>query len=223
MGVDMAIMFPTPMLNLAELPAHRGRGRAGPRLQPLALRQHPRQGSAHQVDALSAVQRSRGDLQDGRGVRRPQGRHRLHGDVDALPAELRQRLHEDLCGARRSAACRSASTPPSTWADQSLQLDQPLHRGARPRLHLVQHAAHDQLADQRHAGALPEAEDGVDRERPRLGAVPDAAPRQRVHDAHLGRAAAQAQAERLHARDVLHLAADGDGRQPRGARSSPSR
>ena len=29
MGVDMACMFPTPMLNLVELSAHRGRGRHG--------------------------------------------------------------------------------------------------------------------------------------------------------------------------------------------------
>ena len=60
MGVDMAVMFPTPMLNLVQLPAHRGRGRAGARLQPLALRQHPGRGAAHQVDAVSAVPRSRG-------------------------------------------------------------------------------------------------------------------------------------------------------------------
>ena len=47
---------------------------------------HPGAGAAHQVDALPAVPRSGGLLQDGRGVRRPQGRHRLHGHVDALQA-----------------------------------------------------------------------------------------------------------------------------------------
>ena len=47
--------------------------------------------------------------------------------------------------------------------------------------------------------------------------VPDAAPRPRVPEAHLRGAAAQAPAERVHARDVLHVAADGDGR-PRPAR-----
>ena len=47
----------------------------------------------------------------------------------------------------------------------------------------------------------------------RLGAFRNAAPRQRIHDAKLGSADAQTHAERLHARDVLHLAADGGGRQ----------
>ena len=62
-------------------------------------------------------------------------------------------------------------------------------------------------------GTLPRPEVDLDRERARLGAVPDAAARQRIHDAFVGNAVAQAQAFRLHARDVLHLAADGDDRQ----------
>ena len=70
---------------------------------------------------------------------------------------------------------------------------------------------------------FPEAQGDLDRERARLAAVPDAAPRQRIHDAQLRGAAPEAEAERLYARDVLHDAADGDGRQPQGARSSPSR
>ena len=168
-----------------ELSAHPGRGRDGQGLQPLALRQDSRRRSAHQVDALSAVPRSGGDLRDRQGVRRPQGRDRLHGDVDALQGELRQRLHEDLS--------RAAGARPAARLPRRLHLDrpepaalQPLHRRARAGLHLVQHAAHDQLGHQRHAGALPEAEDGLDRERARLDSVPDAAPRQRVHDAHVG-------------------------------------
>ena len=99
-----------------------------------------------------------------------------------------------------------------TWTDQSLQLTNRFPRRARARLHLVQHAAHDQLGHQRHAGALSETENSVDRERARLDTVPDAAARQRVHDAHLGLRPAQAQAERIHARNVFHVAADGDGR-----------
>ena len=92
---------------------------------------------------------------------------------------------------------------------------QPLHGRACAGLLLAQHAAHDQLAHQRHAGAVSQAEADLDRERPRLGAIPDAASRQRMDDAQLRRAAAQAPAERLHARDVLLEPADGDGRQPR--------
>ena len=42
-----------------------------------------------------------------------------------------------------------------------------------------------------------------------LGLLPDAAARPLLHDAHLGLPAAQAQAERIHAGDVLLVAADG--------------
>ena len=152
-----------------------------------------------------------------RGVRRAQGRRRLHGDGDALHAQLHKPVHEDVRGA---AGARTAARLPRRvhLGRPEPAAHQPLHRRARPRLHLVQHAAHGELAGERHAGALPQAQDDLDRVRPRLDPVPDAAARQRVHDAHVGRAAAQAQAERLHARDVFHLAADGDGGQPQGAR-----
>ncbi len=53
---------------------------------------------------------------------------------------------------------------------------------------------------------FPQPQDDLDRERPRLGAVPDAAARQRIHDALLGVPGAEAEAERLHARDVFHHA-----------------
>ena len=128
-------------------------------------------------------------------------------------------LYEALRRCCRNAACRSAFHAAFNWSDQSLADDQPLHRGACARLYVVQHASHDELARQRHARAVPQAEDDVDRKRSRLDAVPDAASRQRIHDAHVGCAAAQAQAERIHARHVLHVAADGDGRQQEGARS----
>ena len=45
--------------------------------------------------------------------------------------------------------------------------------------------------------------------RPHLGLLPDAAARPLLHDAHVGLSAAQAQAERIHAGDVLLVAADG--------------
>jgi hypothetical protein len=58
--------------------------------------------------------------------------------------------------------------------------------------------------------AVPQAAGDLDRVRHRLGAVPDAAPRPRIHDAAVGMPAAQEEAERVHARHVLFLAADGN-------------
>ncbi len=70
MGVDIACMFPTPMLNLAACPRVEVEVALAQRLQPLALREDSRRGVALQVDALPAVQRSRGLLQDRAGIRR---------------------------------------------------------------------------------------------------------------------------------------------------------
>ena len=96
------------------------------------------------------------------------------------------------------------------WARADLQDLQPLPVGACARLHLVQHPALHQLGHQRHGRALPEAAGDLDRVRPRLGAVPDAAARPRIHAASVGGAAAQEEAVGLHARHVLLVAADGD-------------
>ena len=82
--------------------------------------------------------------------------------------------------------------------------------GACARLHLVQHRQPVELGHQRHGRALPEAAGGVDRIRPRLGAVPDAEARPRIHAAAVGSAAAEEEAVGLHARHVLLVAADGD-------------
>ena len=101
MGVDYCCMFPTPMLFLGLHPQVEIEAAMCRRLQRLALRAHPGAGAAHRVDAVSAVQRSGSRLQDGEGVRRQEGRGRLHGDVAALQAGARQRLHEDLRAARR--------------------------------------------------------------------------------------------------------------------------
>ena len=121
LGVDVAVMFPTPMLNLSNCPRHEVEVGLSLRLQPLALRHHPRQGAAHQVDAVPAVPRSRGLLQDHRAVRRAQRRRRLHGDGDALHPQLPEPVHEDVfdaAGAELPLGFHAAFT----WADQSLQL-----------------------------------------------------------------------------------------------------
>src|SRR5205814_3521618 len=92
-----------------------------------------------------------------------------------------------------------------------LQDLQPLPRGARAWLLLVQRAAPDQLGGQWHGRALPEAAGDLDRVGARLDPVPDAAARPRIPAAALGVPAAQEDAVRLHARHVLLLAADGAG------------
>src|SRR5262249_30532827 len=71
-----------------------------------------------------------------------------------------------------------------------------------------------QLGDQRPARALPQAQGDVDRERAHLGLLPDAAARPLLHDAHVRLSLAQAQAQRIYARDVLLLAADGEAARP---------
>ena len=83
-------------------------------------------------------------------------------------------------------------------------------------LRAQQHRAHDQLGHQRPAGALPEAQDDVDRERPRLAAVPDAAARPRVPDAVSEAPLLKRLPSEYMQRDVLHHAADG-GDEPQAA------
>src|SRR5499425_407978 len=106
------------------------------------------------------------------------------------------------------------------WHDQVIIVaDQSVHLGARARLHEVQHGAYDQLGDQRPARAFSQAQGDVDRERPHLGLLPDAAARPLLHDAHVRLSLAQAQAQRIYARDVLLLAAHGEAARsldPRG-------
>src|SRR5262249_1604643 len=97
------------------------------------------------------------------------------------------------------------------WHDQVIIVaDQSVYLGARARLHVVQHGPHDQLGDQRPARAFSQAQGNVDRERAHLGLLPDAAARPLLHDAHVRLSVAQAQAQRIYARDVLLIAAHGE-------------
>ena len=121
LGVDMAVMFPTPMLNLSNCPRHEvevGLARGYNRwLCDTILDKEPRIKSMlylpfHDPEAC---------YQDHRGVRRAQRRRRLHGDGDALHPQLPEPLHEDVRGAA-GAELPLGFHAAFTWADQSLQL-----------------------------------------------------------------------------------------------------
>ena len=108
-------------------------------------------------------------------------------------------------------------TRPAARVPRRLQLgrtvdgdDEQVHLRPCARLRLVQHGAHDELGAQRAAGALPQAQGDLDRERARLAAVHDPAARQRVHDALVGVPGPEEAAGRVHHRHVLHVAADGN-------------
>jgi uncharacterized protein len=97
MGVDYACLFPTPMLFLGTHPQPEVEVGDGAGLQPLALRAI----LAHEPRIVSMLYLPFNDPEaayrkDGQGVRRQEGRGRLHGDLAALQAGARQRLHEDL-------------------------------------------------------------------------------------------------------------------------------
>src|SRR5581483_2426384 len=85
--------------------------------------------------------------------------------------------------------------------------DEPLRVDSCDLVRPLQHRPYDQLADERHAGALPAPEADLGRERARVGSVSDAAARPRVSDANIRSAAPEASPERVQARDVLHLTA----------------
>ncbi len=96
------------------------------------------------------------------------------------------------------------------WNEQSMTHDEQVHLGPCAGLRLVQHGAHDQLGAERAARALPQAQGDLDRERARVAAVHDPAARQRVPDALVGVPGPEEAAGRVHHRHVLHVAADGN-------------
>ena len=146
----------------------------------------------------------------GRNLRRPQGRRRLHGDDRAQQLQVNDNAYMKVYRAMEERGLALVvPLRPELGASRCSEL-QPLHLGACARLLLLQHPPLHQLGDQRHGRALPQAAGDLDRGRARLDPVPDAAARPRIHDAPVGGAAAQEEAERLHARHVLLVAADGD-------------
>ena len=84
MGIDVVCLFPTPMLTLGLTPrveVEVALARAYNRwLCEKVLAQEPRIRSMLYLPFNDPE----GDLPDGRGVRRQEGRHRLHGDRAAL-------------------------------------------------------------------------------------------------------------------------------------------
>ena len=114
MGVDIAVLFPSPMLQLGLHPQVEAEVALAWAYNRWLCERVLAGGAAHPLDALPAVQRSGSELPHGQGVRRQEGRGRLHGDVGALPAGAPQQLHEDLCADRGDSACRSRSTPATT-------------------------------------------------------------------------------------------------------------
>ena len=105
------------------------------------------------------------------------------------------------------------------WGEQLDGADEQVHLGPCARLRLVQHGAHDELGAERAAGALPQTQADLDRERPRLAAVHDPAARQRIHDALVGMPRPEEAAGRVHHRHVLRVAADGNAARHEPARS----
>ena len=85
-------------------------------VQPLARRRDHAAGRAHQGDALSAVQSSRGVRQSRRAICRQSLGHRLHGYLDPVPAGAPRQLHAALFRDPGDAASRSAFIPASTGA-----------------------------------------------------------------------------------------------------------
>ncbi len=108
--------------------------------------------------------------------------HRLHGHERALRSRCTQFLHPDLPRAERARAAACLPCRPAL-ARRIHEADRRVHVDARDLVRAVQHGAPHQLDRARPAGALPQAQDHLDRVRARLASVHDAAARQQLHDA----------------------------------------
>ena len=86
MGIDMAIMFPTPMLHLGMHPQVEVEVAMAYAYNRWLCERILEPDDSHPLDALSAVQRSGGNVSLRQGVHRQEGCGRLHGDVEPLPA-----------------------------------------------------------------------------------------------------------------------------------------
>ena len=128
------------------------------------------------LDAHAAALRPRCLHAADRNLRRAQIRDRVHDHLRALAADSSQFAYEDIPRAGRARA--RARLPFRHQPDRArVQEPQPFRLGARAGLSLLQHPACDQLGHQRAGRAVSQAPGDLDRRRPRLDPVPDAAPR----------------------------------------------
>ena len=195
MSVDYSCLFPTGMLNIGLHPQKEmevdlcwaynrwltEKMHAGIR-RPLLL------------DAVPAVLRPRRGAAPGRDLRRPQARRRLHGHHRAHDMAVYDNAYMKIYRAMEERGLVLSFHSGPNWGE-------PIFKSCNRFL-----AAHalgfswynilhlHQLGHQRHGRALPQAAGDLDRIRPRLGAVPDAAARPRIHAAAVGSAAAQEEA-----------------------------
>ena len=167
LGLDYQVVFPTPMLTLGMHPQDDIEAALGAAYNKWLVERILPRGRSPQGHDLSAVQHARGLRRGGQEVRRRRQHHRLFRRLDPQQAGASQQLHEALCD---DGGDRQAVLVPLR-----LQLErpvvpaaQPLHLDARAVVRALQPDPHDQLDHQRAAGALPEAEGAVDRERARL-------------------------------------------------------
>ena len=79
LGVDIAVLFPSPMLQLGLHPQVEAEVALATAYNRWLAERVLAGGVAHPHDDLPAVQRSGSELSPGQGVRRPEGRLRLHG------------------------------------------------------------------------------------------------------------------------------------------------
>src|SRR5438046_325521 len=202
LGIDYMVVFPTPMLSLGMHPqadAEVALGNAYNRwLIEEILPQDKRQ------KALLYLPFNEPDACVETGAfRRRARRGRLLRHLHAPQTGLAQFLYAALRGVAGDG--QAARLPRRLLLGGSVvPADQSLHRHALALVRALQHDPHDQLGAQRPARALSGPQGDLDRERTCLGSFCHAAARFRIHDAHVGVPAAQAQAERVHPGDVLH-------------------
>ena len=146
MGVDITCLFPTPMLALGLTPRVEVEVALARAYNRWLIEDVPGARAAHQVDALSALQRSRGDCYKW---------SRISATSRASSASASPRRATRACTTTptRKTYARARGARPAACLPRRLHVGrrpddgavQPLHRRPRAGLHLVQHGASDQL------------------------------------------------------------------------------
>ena len=189
MGIDIICLFPTPMLALGLTPRLEVEVALARAYNRWLTEKMLAAGAAHQLDALSA----RSTIPSGciKMVEEFADKKGVIGFMVTAPRHrgvLRQCYMQDSTRCSRSAACRLAFHGGFSWAASRTSSC----ATASSSVHALGFTFFNMLhltnwVDERHARAVPQAQGDLDRERARLGPVPDAAARQRIHDAHAPR------------------------------------